>query len=97
MAVKAHSDNLQRATAELPTQLRAIGCDERLSPRDRRGILEALRTEMNAASQEGQAAAAAITVFLDENFGPDLPAEGARPACTGSVAAPQPIAPPRVP
>ncbi len=97
MAVKAHADNLRLATAELPARLRAIGCDERLSRGDRRGILEALRTEMNADSREGQAAALAISDFLDENFGPDVPAAGPTPACPANRPEPRRTAPPAAP
>lgn len=81
MAVKTHADNVRRASSELPARLRVIGCDERLSPRDRRGILEALRSEMRSDSREGQEAAAAIELFLEQNFRPEMAPEGPRPAC----------------
>ena len=47
MAVEMHAHNIRQAAADLPARLTSIGCDERLSPRERRAILEALRDEMD--------------------------------------------------
>jgi hypothetical protein len=37
MAAKMHAERIRRASAELPSRLLSIACDERLSPRDPRG------------------------------------------------------------
>lgn len=64
MAVKMHAEYIRRAVAELPGRLQAIACDERLSHRDRRGILAALGAEMDTNIPQGAKAAADITAFL---------------------------------
>ena len=51
--------NIRQAMADLPARLEAIACDPWLSTTEKRGILMALRDEMNA-SAEGRAAAAQV-------------------------------------
>ena len=70
MAAKAHAENVRRATSQLPQRLEAIACDAWLSAAEKRGILRALRDEMNA-SPDGRAAAARINEFLTRFEAPD--------------------------
>jgi hypothetical protein len=63
MAAKAHADNVRSAKAQLPQRLESIACDPGLSAAEKRGILKALRDEMNA-SPDGREAAARISEFL---------------------------------
>ena len=63
MAARAHANWLRQATAELPSHLQSIACDERLLPAERRAILRALRDEMDT-TPEGHAAARTIDAFL---------------------------------
>lgn len=69
MAAKAHAENIRDALIDLPSRLLSIACDERLSPRDRRAILEALRTEMDPGTPGGRVAAGRIEAFLASKFG----------------------------
>jgi len=64
MAAKMHAERIRRASAELPSRLLSIGCDERLSLRDRRAILVALRAEMDTSIPQGREAAEEIEAFL---------------------------------
>jgi hypothetical protein len=64
MAVKTHARNIRRASAELPRRLQALACDARLTPRERRAILVALRKEMDTATPEGATAATTIDTFV---------------------------------
>ena len=70
MAAKAHAENVRRATSQLPQRLEAIACDARLSAAEKRGILRALRDEMNG-SPDGRATAARIDEFLTRFEAPD--------------------------
>ncbi|HEX3696540.1 MAG TPA: hypothetical protein VH374_14250 [Polyangia bacterium] len=70
MAGRAHADDVQRSTVELPLRLDQIVCDRRLSVRDRRGIIQALRAELDSSS-EAQNSAAAIVAALDRLATPD--------------------------
>src|SRR5262249_209852 len=47
MAARAHAREVRRASAELPGRLQGIACDQRLTVRERRGIIAALATEMD--------------------------------------------------
>jgi hypothetical protein len=53
MAATTHAERIQQTVAELPSRLLSIGCDERLSLRDRRAILEALRAELDTGMKGG--------------------------------------------
>jgi hypothetical protein len=64
MAVKMHAEHIRRAAADLPAELQAIACDERLTRKERRAILAALAVEMDTNVLEGAKAAADITAFL---------------------------------
>ena len=64
MAAKAHARNVRRADAELPGRLVAIACDTRLTYRERRAVLVALRGEMDTTTPAGANAATAIVDFL---------------------------------
>jgi hypothetical protein len=64
MAAKVHAQNVRRANAELPGQLEAIACDTRLTYRERRAVLVALRGEMDTKTPAGADAATAIVDFL---------------------------------
>ena len=70
LAAKAHAENLRRASSQLPQRLEAIACDAWLSAAEKRGILKALRDEMNA-SPDGRAAAERINEFLTRFEAPD--------------------------
>lgn len=63
MAAGMHAANIRQAMADLPARLEAIACDPWLSTTEKRGILMALRDEMNA-SAEGRAAAAQVSEAL---------------------------------
>jgi hypothetical protein len=65
MAVRTHAANIRRARAELPAQLQAIACNDRLTYKERRAILVALGKEMDPATPEGAASAKAINTFVD--------------------------------
>jgi hypothetical protein len=69
MAAKTHAENIRDALTELPARLVSIACDERLSPRDRRAILEALRAELDTGTPAGRIAAGRIETFLAVRFG----------------------------
>jgi len=69
MAAKTHAQRIQRAVGELPSRLLSIACDERLSLRDRRAILEALRAELDVGINGGRVAAERIDTFLATTFG----------------------------
>jgi hypothetical protein len=69
MGAKTHAENIRDAITELPARLVSIACDERLSPRDRRAILEALRAELDAGTPAGRLAAGRIETFLTARFG----------------------------
>ena len=69
MAAKMHAERIRRASAELPSRLLSIACDERLSPRDRRAILEALRAEIDTSIPQGRKAAEEIDAFVASKFG----------------------------
>jgi hypothetical protein len=69
MAAKAHAENIRDALIDLPSRLSSIACDERLSLRDRRAILEALRTELDTGTPGGRVAAGRIEAFLAAKFG----------------------------
>jgi hypothetical protein len=71
MAAKTHAQNLRSATADLPARLRSIACDNRLSLRERRAVLEALRHEMDAGTPEGHEAAGKIAAFIAARFDAD--------------------------
>ena len=80
MAAKAHADNIRRAKSELPLRLHAIACAPELSVAEKRGILMALRDEMNTTT-EGIEAAARIREFLirfDAAAGSGVTCPGAR-------------------
>ena len=64
MAVRTHARNIRRALADLPRLLSGIGCDARLTHKERREILAALAGEMDAGTPEGKDAAASINAFL---------------------------------
>ena len=64
MAAKVHAQNVRRADRELPGRLVAIACDTRLTYRERRGVLVALRGEMDTTTPAGANAAMAISDFL---------------------------------
>ncbi len=63
MAATVNAQNVRQAMAALPARLDAIACDSRLSTADKRGVLTALRDEMNT-SPEGREAAALVSEFL---------------------------------
>jgi hypothetical protein len=65
MAAKAHAAAIRRANAELPGQLQAVACADRLTYRERRAILVALAREMDTAAPEGANAAKAIDAFVE--------------------------------
>lgn len=69
MGAKTHAENIRDAIADLPARLVSIACDERLSPRDRRAILEALRAELDTGTPAGRIAAGRIETFLAARFG----------------------------
>jgi len=69
MGAKTHAENIRDAIIELPARLASIACDERLSPRDRRAILEALRAELDTGTPAGRIAAGRIEAFLAARFG----------------------------
>jgi hypothetical protein len=69
MGAKTHAENIRDAITELPARLVSIACDERLSPRDRRAILEALRAELDTGTPAGRLAAGRIETFLAARFG----------------------------
>ena len=69
MGAKTHAENIRDAITELPARLASIACDERLSPRDRRAILEALRAELDTGTPAGRIAAGRIETFLAARFG----------------------------
>jgi hypothetical protein len=66
LAARAHADDLRNSTAELPHLLTTIACNDRLSPRDRRAIIEALRQELDTATPEARAADHVIERFLTD-------------------------------
>ncbi|HEY2899516.1 MAG TPA: hypothetical protein VGL59_02990 [Polyangia bacterium] len=70
MAGRAHAEDVQRSTVELPRRLDQIVCDSRLSVGERRGIIQALRAELDS-SPDAQSSAAAIAVALDRLATPD--------------------------
>lgn len=81
MGAKTHAENIRDAITELPARLASIACDERLSPRDRRAILEALRAELDTGTPAGRIAAGRIETFLAARFGrPETCAGAANPA-----------------
>jgi hypothetical protein len=63
MAAGMHAANIRQAMADLPARLETIACDPWLSTAEKRGILMALRAEMNG-SAEGRAAGARISEVL---------------------------------
>ena len=69
MGAKTHAENIRDAITELPARLVSIACDDRLSPRDRRAILEALRAELDTGTPAGRIAAGRIETFLAVRFG----------------------------
>ena len=69
MAAKTHAERIQRAVVELPSRLMSIACDERLSLRDRRAILDALRAELDTGVKGGRVAAERIDAFIATTFG----------------------------
>jgi hypothetical protein len=69
MAAKTHAENIRDALLELPARMASIACDDRLSLRDRRAILEALRTELDTGTPAGRVAAGRIDAFLAARFG----------------------------
>jgi hypothetical protein len=69
MAAKTHAERIQRAVVELPSRLLSIACDERLSLRDRRAILDALRAELDTGVKGGRVAAERIDAFIATSFG----------------------------
>lgn len=78
MAVKAHRENLQRATEGLPALLEQLACDTGRSVPERRAIIEKLREEQDVATAEGRAAAEVIATFLSRRFGADAGAPTCR-------------------
>jgi len=76
LAAKTHADNIRRAAAALPALLQSIACDERLSHRDRRSIIEALSAEMDPGTADGSAAVERIDAFLRSHADGTAP-----PAC----------------
>ncbi len=69
MGAKTHAENIRDAITELPARLVSIACDERLSPRDRRAMLEALRDELDTGTPAGRLATGRIETFLAARFG----------------------------
>ena len=80
MAAKTHAESIQHAVVELPSQLLSIACDERLSMRDRRAVLDALRVELDTGVKGGRVAAERIDTFIATTFG--------RPEACGQLSAP---------
>lgn len=80
MAAKTHAERIQHAVVELPSRLLSIACDERLSMRDRRAILDALRAELDTDVAGGRVAAERIDTFIVTTFG--------RPEACGRLSAP---------
>jgi hypothetical protein len=66
MAGRAHAEDVVLSGAELPRTLERIGCDESLSPADRRAIIQALRAEIDVATPEGRAQGERIRRFLEQ-------------------------------
>jgi hypothetical protein len=63
MAARAHADDVRNSVTRLPAELDAIACDGRLTVSERRAIIEALGTELDASTSEGRAAQAEIARF----------------------------------
>ncbi len=60
LGARAHADDLRRSIVDLPRYVQTIACDPTRSLAERRALLAALRTELDAATPEGRAAAAVI-------------------------------------
>ena len=60
LGARAHADDLRRSMLDLPKRVQAIACDPTRSPAERRALLAALRTELDATTPEGRAAAEVI-------------------------------------
>jgi hypothetical protein len=72
MAAKAHARNIGRENAELPGRLQAIACDDRLTHKERRGIIAALSAEMDITTPEGANATKTIGAFLGRFDGGEI-------------------------
>lgn len=57
MAGRAHAEDIQRSASDLQRRLDDIVCDERLSLNERRGIIQALRAELDSSTDADQFAA----------------------------------------
>jgi hypothetical protein len=68
MGARAAAEDIRAAKAELNARMLAIACDERRSLRERRGLLEALRGELDGTTPEARAAAASVTRFIAKFF-----------------------------
>jgi hypothetical protein len=71
MAGRAHAEDVNSSAASLPALLRGIACDERLSPGERRAVIQALRDELDVDSPEARAYRDQIRRFVDGLETPD--------------------------
>ena len=70
MAARAHAEDLQRSITDLPSRLREIACDDRLTSSERRAVLEALLVEMDG-SQDVERSVSLIRDLLQSLAHPD--------------------------
>ncbi len=75
-AASSHAANLRRAVAELPSLLEQIACTTSLTRRERRGIIEKLRDELDRESPEAHTAARQIEGFLTTRFASPVADDG---------------------
>jgi hypothetical protein len=65
LSARFMADTIRREAAALPARLEAIACDGRLTVRERRALIEALRQEMDGDTPAARSAVAVITRFLE--------------------------------